>query len=161
MMQHLLRRLVFDIPLLNEHTKMPLKVRIYLEFTASSFHFTAWNKHSGSMTDTMCSHLLNEEVLYDSCNVPFFQLLTNHFERCWKYYCLAGGWGTFGAASDEELHLSRKLFWGIFDALSRKVALHCASHKAVPLDDHQVGISTIMFLTCASSRNAEVRPRAF
>lgn len=28
MMQHLLRRLVFDVPLLNEHTKMPLKVRL-------------------------------------------------------------------------------------------------------------------------------------
>ncbi|XP_051926912.1 ryanodine receptor 2 isoform X3 [Hippocampus zosterae] len=87
MMQHLLRRLVFDIPLLNEHTKMPLK------------------------------------------------LLTNHFERCWKYYCLTGGWGGFGASSDEELHLSRKLFWGIFDALSQKpydqelfkVALSCLS----------------------------------
>ncbi|MEQ2190060.1 Ryanodine receptor 2 [Goodea atripinnis] len=73
MMQHLLRRLVFDVPLLNEHTKMPLK------------------------------------------------LLTNHYERCWKYYCLSGGWGSFGVASDEELHLSRKLFWGIFDALSCKV----------------------------------------
>ncbi|KAL1264893.1 hypothetical protein QQF64_005248, partial [Cirrhinus molitorella] len=72
MMQHLLRRLVFDVPVLNEHTKMPLK------------------------------------------------LLTNHYERCWKYYCLSGGWGSFGAASDEELHLSRKLFWGIFDALARK-----------------------------------------
>ncbi|XP_061561261.1 ryanodine receptor 2 isoform X2 [Phycodurus eques] len=87
MMQHLLSRLVFDIPLLNEHTKMPLK------------------------------------------------LLTNHFECCWKYYCLAGGWGSFGAASDEELHLCRKLFWGIFDALSHKpydqelfkVALSCLS----------------------------------
>ncbi|KAM9196110.1 ryanodine receptor 2 [Mergus octosetaceus] len=61
MMQHLLRRLVFDVPLLNEHAKMPLK------------------------------------------------LLTNHYERCWKYYCLPGGWGNFGAASEEELHLSRKL----------------------------------------------------
>lgn len=49
------------------------------------------------------------------------QLLTNHYERCWKYYCLPGGWGNFGAASEEELHLSRKLFWGIFDALSQKV----------------------------------------
>lgn len=28
MMQHLLRRLVFDVPLLNEHAKMPLKVRL-------------------------------------------------------------------------------------------------------------------------------------
>uniref|UniRef100_A0A8C7JSK1 Ryanodine receptor 2 n=1 Tax=Oncorhynchus kisutch TaxID=8019 RepID=A0A8C7JSK1_ONCKI len=90
MMQHLLRRLVFDVPLLNEHTKMPLK------------------------------------------------LLTNHYERCWKYYCLTGGWGSFGASSDEELHLSRKLFWGIFDALSRKrydqelfkLALPCLSAVA-------------------------------
>lgn len=30
MMQHLLRRLVFDVPLLNEHTKMPLKVPVPL-----------------------------------------------------------------------------------------------------------------------------------
>ncbi|NXB80218.1 RYR2 protein, partial [Donacobius atricapilla] len=74
MMQHLLRRLVFDVPLLNEHAKMPLK------------------------------------------------LLTNHYERCWKYYCLPSGWGNFGAASEEELHLSRKLFWGIFDALSQKAS---------------------------------------
>lgn len=51
-----------------------------------------------------------------------FQLLTNHYERCWKYYCLPSGWGNFGAASEEELHLSRKLFWGIFDALSQKVS---------------------------------------
>lgn len=51
-----------------------------------------------------------------------FQLLTNHYERCWKYYCLPSGWGNFGAASEEELHLSRKLFWGIFDALSQKAS---------------------------------------
>jgi len=42
MMQHLLRRLVFDVPLLNEHTKMPLKVssmltlRFYSEVRLSS-----------------------------------------------------------------------------------------------------------------------------
>ncbi|PNI55288.1 RYR2 isoform 3 [Pan troglodytes] len=92
MMQHLLRRLVFDVPLLNEHAKMPLK------------------------------------------------LLTNHYERCWKYYCLPGGWGNFGAASEEELHLSRKLFWGIFDALSQKLAngwiygeIYSDSSKVQPL----------------------------
>lgn len=34
MMQHLLRRLVFDVPLLNEHTKMPLKVRIQTCFSS-------------------------------------------------------------------------------------------------------------------------------
>ncbi|CAG00547.1 unnamed protein product, partial [Tetraodon nigroviridis] len=72
MLQHLLRRLVFDVPILNEYAKMPLK------------------------------------------------LLTNHYERCWKYYCLPNGWASFGVASEEELHLTRKLFWGIFESLAHK-----------------------------------------
>ncbi|XP_056401288.1 ryanodine receptor 3 isoform X2 [Hyla sarda] len=72
MLQQLLRRLVFDVPLLNEYCKMPLK------------------------------------------------LLTNHYEQCWKYYCLPSGWGSYGLASEEELHLTEKLFWGIFDSLSHK-----------------------------------------
>uniref|UniRef100_A0A8C7WKG9 Ryanodine receptor 1 n=1 Tax=Oncorhynchus mykiss TaxID=8022 RepID=A0A8C7WKG9_ONCMY len=72
MLQHLLRKLVFDVPILNEFAKMPLK------------------------------------------------LLTNHYERCWKYYCLPNGWANFGVSSEEELHLSRKLFWGIFESLAHK-----------------------------------------
>ncbi|XP_075469375.1 ryanodine receptor 3 isoform X3 [Ascaphus truei] len=72
MLQQLLRRLVFDVPLLSEYCKMPLK------------------------------------------------LLTNHYEQCWKYYCLPSGWGSYGLASEEELHLTEKLFWGIFDSLSHK-----------------------------------------
>ncbi|KAG7271671.1 hypothetical protein CRUP_022288, partial [Coryphaenoides rupestris] len=72
MLQHLLRRLVFDVPILNVYAKMPLK------------------------------------------------LLTNHYERCWKYYCLPNGWANFGVSSEEELHLTRKLFWGIFESLGHK-----------------------------------------
>ncbi|XP_053136342.1 ryanodine receptor 3 isoform X7 [Hemicordylus capensis] len=72
MLQQLLRRLVFDVPLLNEYCKMPLK------------------------------------------------LLTNHYEQCWKYYCLPSGWGSYGIAAEEELHLTEKLFWGTFDSLSHK-----------------------------------------
>ncbi|XP_068106648.1 ryanodine receptor 1 isoform X3 [Hyperolius riggenbachi] len=72
MLQHLLRRLVFDVPILNEYAKMPLK------------------------------------------------LLTNHYERCWKYYCLPTGWANYGVSSEEELHLTRKLFWGIFESLAHK-----------------------------------------
>lgn len=49
------------------------------------------------------------------------QLLTNHYEQCWKYYCLPSGWGSYGLAVGEELHLTEKLFWGIFDSLSHKV----------------------------------------
>ncbi|XP_071766090.2 ryanodine receptor 2-like [Centroberyx gerrardi] len=72
MMQPLLRRLVFDVPQLADHTKMPLK------------------------------------------------LLTNHYEQSWKYYSLTAGQGDQGSASEEELHLSRKLFWGVFNALAKK-----------------------------------------
>ncbi|XP_028331499.1 ryanodine receptor 2 isoform X4 [Gouania willdenowi] len=115
MMQHLLRRLVFDVPLLNEHTKMPLK------------------------------------------------LLTNHYERCWKYYCLAGGWAHFGAASDEELHLSRKLFWGIFDALSHKqydqelfkLALPCLSAVAGALPPDYMESNYMTMMENQSSMDSE------
>ncbi|XP_035535034.1 ryanodine receptor 3, partial [Morone saxatilis] len=72
MMQQLLRRLVFDVPMLTEYCKIPLR------------------------------------------------LLKNHYEQNWKYYCLPSGMGSFGIASDEELLLTKKLFWGIFDSLSHK-----------------------------------------
>ncbi|KAM9591511.1 LOW QUALITY PROTEIN: ryanodine receptor 1-like [Morphnus guianensis] len=72
MLQHLLCCLVFDIPILNEFAKMPLK------------------------------------------------LLTNHYERCWKYYCLPSGDPTRGVSSEEELHFTCKLFWGIFESLAHK-----------------------------------------
>ncbi|CAG5911922.1 unnamed protein product [Menidia menidia] len=115
MMQHLLRRLVFDVPLLSEHSKMPLK------------------------------------------------LLTNHYERCWKYYCLAGGWGNFGVTSDEELHLSRKLFWGIFDALSCKkydqelfkLALPCLSAVAGALPPDYMESNYMSMLEKHSSMDSE------
>ncbi|XP_039562803.1 ryanodine receptor 2 isoform X3 [Passer montanus] len=115
MMQHLLRRLVFDVPLLNEHAKMPLK------------------------------------------------LLTNHYERCWKYYCLPSGWGNFGAASEEELHLSRKLFWGIFDALSQKkyeqelfkLALPCLSAVAGALPPDYMESNYVNMMEKQSSMDSD------
>lgn len=58
----------------------------------------------------------------DLCAVSLFQLLTNHYEQNWKYYCLPSGWGTYGTASEDELLLTKKLFWGIFDSLSQRVS---------------------------------------
>ncbi|XP_078131521.1 ryanodine receptor 3 [Sander vitreus] len=72
MMQQLLRRLVFDVPMLTDYCRIPLT------------------------------------------------LLTNHYEQNWKYYSLPSGMGSFGIASEEELILTKKLFWGIFDSLSQK-----------------------------------------
>ncbi|KAF7669099.1 hypothetical protein LDENG_00247690 [Lucifuga dentata] len=72
MMQPLLRCLVFDVPHLTDHTKIPLK------------------------------------------------LLTSHYEQTWKYYSQTGGQGNQGSPFEEELHLTRKLFWGVFNALAKK-----------------------------------------
>lgn len=67
----------------------------------------------------ICYYIFSFSLLY----FCVLQLLTNHYERCWKYYCLPNGWANFGVASEEELHLTRKLFWGIFESLAHKVEL--------------------------------------
>lgn len=100
MLQHLLRRLVFDVPILNEYAKMPLKVSL--------------------LYNSVLFVCLYNLILYHIL-IELLQLLTNHYERCWKYYCLPNGWANFGVTSEEELHLSRKLFWGIFESLAHKV----------------------------------------
>uniref|UniRef100_A0A4W5NRM4 Ryanodine receptor 3 n=1 Tax=Hucho hucho TaxID=62062 RepID=A0A4W5NRM4_9TELE len=106
MLQQLLRRLVFDVPLLTEYCKMPLR------------------------------------------------LLTNHYEQSWKYYCLPSGWGSYGMASDEELLLTKKIFWGVLDSLSQrkydadlfKMAMPCLSaiSGALPPDYIDATISTTL-----------------
>ncbi|XP_071354116.1 ryanodine receptor 3-like isoform X1 [Trachinotus anak] len=106
MLQQLLRRLVFDVPLLTEYCKMPLR------------------------------------------------LLTNHYEQNWKFYCLPSGWGSYGTASDDELLLTKKIFWGVFDSLSQrkydpelfKMAMPCLSAiaGALPPDYVDASISTTM-----------------
>uniref|UniRef100_A0A3Q3MUI7 Ryanodine receptor 2b (cardiac) n=1 Tax=Mastacembelus armatus TaxID=205130 RepID=A0A3Q3MUI7_9TELE len=57
--------------------------------------------------------------LTDHSNMPL-KLLTSHYEQKWKYYSLKGGQDGQGVASEEELHLSRKLFWEVFKALTKK-----------------------------------------
>ncbi|XP_076604101.1 ryanodine receptor 3 isoform X8 [Chaetodon auriga] len=104
MLQQLLRRLVFDVPLLTDYCKMPLR------------------------------------------------LLTNHYEQNWKYYCLPSGWGSYGTASEDELLLTKKIFWGVFDSLSQrkydpelfKMAMPCLSAiaGALPPDYVDTSIST-------------------
>ncbi|XP_023208270.1 ryanodine receptor 3-like isoform X5 [Xiphophorus maculatus] len=104
MLQQLLHRLVFDVPLLTEYCKMPLR------------------------------------------------LLTNHYEQNWKYYCLPSGWGSFGTSSEDELLLTKRIFWGVFDSLSQrkydpelfKMAMPCLSAiaGALPPDYVDASIST-------------------
>ncbi|KAM4591284.1 ryanodine receptor 2 isoform 1-T1 [Odontesthes bonariensis] len=57
--------------------------------------------------------------LTDYSELPL-KLLSNHFEQRCKYYSQACGQGDQTLASEEELHLSRKLFWGVFKALAKE-----------------------------------------
>lgn len=50
-----------------------------------------------------------------------YQLLTSHYEQRWKYYLQTEGQADQCSASEEELYLSRKLFWNLFKALDKKV----------------------------------------
>lgn len=50
-----------------------------------------------------------------------YQLLTSHYEQRWKYYLRMDGQADHRSASEEELYLSRKLFWNLFKALDKKV----------------------------------------
>ncbi|XP_071336383.1 ryanodine receptor 2 isoform X3 [Trachinotus anak] len=63
--------------------------------------------------------VLDVPHLTDHSKMPL-KLLTSHYEQRWKYYLLSGGQVDQGLASEEELHLSRKLFWGVFKALAKK-----------------------------------------
>lgn len=49
------------------------------------------------------------------------QLLTSHYEQRSKYYLMVGEAGDQSLASEEELHLSQKLFWSVFKDLNKKV----------------------------------------
>ncbi|XP_071832667.1 ryanodine receptor 2-like isoform X4 [Apostichopus japonicus] len=83
-MQRLLTKLIKDIPALEEHTYVSLKI---------------------------------------------VQL---HYDRCITYYSSLGGWGTYGAASDEEKRLTMMLFTGLFDALAEKEFDGELFEKALP-----------------------------
>ncbi|KAI7804180.1 putative ryanodine receptor 3-like [Triplophysa rosa] len=91
--------------------------------------------------------------LSEYCKMPL-KLLSNHYEQNWKYYCLPSGWGGHGLPSEEELLLTKKIFWGIFDSLSQKtydqelfkMAMPCLSAiaGALPPDYIDPSLSTAL-----------------
>ena len=55
-------------------------------------------------------------------SVVALRVLTNHYERCGRYYG-SGGMGGHGIATDEERQLTMMLFSGIFDSLAKRVSI--------------------------------------
>ncbi|KAJ8013934.1 hypothetical protein DPEC_G00035000 [Dallia pectoralis] len=94
--------------------------------------------------------VLDVPLLTDLTKMPL-RLLTSHYEHNWKYYCLIGG---LGHQLEEELHLSRKLFWGVFNTLSRKpsdselsrLATRCLAAVAGALPPDHMGPSCVAWL---------------
>ncbi|XP_076833707.1 ryanodine receptor 2 isoform X2 [Brachyhypopomus gauderio] len=78
----------------------------------------------GELKPSMLQHLLQSlgsDVPQLSGNARMtLELLTNHYEWNWKYYCMTGSRDGSDSAKEEELRLARKLFWGIFRALGKK-----------------------------------------
>ncbi|XP_056620483.1 ryanodine receptor 3 [Triplophysa dalaica] len=107
--------------------------------------------------------------LTEYCQMPI-KLLTNHYEQNWKYYCLPTGLGSSGMASEEELHLTKKLFWGLFDALSQKkydgelfkMAMPCLSaiSGAIPPDyvDSSSGSTLVKQASVDAQGNFDPQP---
>ncbi|KAL0169264.1 hypothetical protein M9458_033860, partial [Cirrhinus mrigala] len=77
-------------------------------------------KLNPSMLQSLLHNLVFDvPQLSDNSKMPL-KLLTNHYEQSRKYYCRNDRWDGFGSASEEELCLTRRLFWGIFSALAKK-----------------------------------------
>ncbi|XP_060734913.1 ryanodine receptor 2 isoform X4 [Tachysurus vachellii] len=74
-----------------------------------------------SLLQPLLRHLtVDVSQLSENTKMPL-KLLTDHYEQNWKYYYTSGGRGGFNAAFEEELQLSRKLFWHVFRALNKKL----------------------------------------
>ncbi|XP_052009298.1 ryanodine receptor 2 [Xyrauchen texanus] len=86
--------------------------------------------------------------LSENSKMPL-KLLNNHYEQSRKYYCWNERWGGFGFVSEEELRLTRRLFWGIFSALAKKsydadlfkLALSCLSAVAGAIPPNHIDLS--------------------
>lgn len=50
-----------------------------------------------------------------------YQVLISHYDQWWKYYLQTKRQADPRSVPEEDLYLSRKLFWNLFKALDKKV----------------------------------------
>ncbi|XP_071962240.1 ryanodine receptor 2-like isoform X3 [Antedon mediterranea] len=91
---------------------------------------------TGSLRPSMMQRLLRKltvdvPLLLEHTYVAL-KILTLHYERCVDYYGSHGGWGSYGAANDEEKRLTMMLFTGLFDALADREYDAELFNKALP-----------------------------
>jgi len=90
---------------------------------------------TGELRAPMITSLLRKLVvdvpaLTENTVVPL-RVLTNHYERCGRYYG-SHGWGSHGQATEEEKRLTMMLFSGIFDSLAQRAYDPELFSKALP-----------------------------
>ncbi|XP_072293061.1 ryanodine receptor 2 [Eucyclogobius newberryi] len=94
------------------------------------------------------------------------KLLTRHYEQQWKYYLQTGvGKDVF---SEEEGHMSRKLFWTVFNVLEKmsyepqlyKLGAQCLTTvaRSLPPDDMNPGFLTDRKATIDTDENFDPQP---
>ncbi|XP_069116591.1 ryanodine receptor-like isoform X2 [Argopecten irradians] len=83
-----------------------------------------------TMTRLLRKLALDVPALSENTVVPL-RVLTSYYERCGRYYS-AGGWGSYGSATEEEKRLTMVLFNGIFDALGHRAYDPELFSKALP-----------------------------
>ncbi|XP_051937189.1 ryanodine receptor 2 [Hippocampus zosterae] len=104
-------------------------------------------------------------TLTEQSKIPI-KLLTSHFEQRWKYYSLTGRQGNHSLASEEELHLSLKLFWGVFKALAKKqyepdlfkLCVQCLGAMAEALPPDHLGPHPLYQMEKNTDGNFEPQP---
>ncbi|KAG7228617.1 hypothetical protein INR49_013303 [Caranx melampygus] len=100
--------------------------------------------------------------LTDHSKMPL-KLLTSHYKQRWKYYLLTNGQTDQDLASEEELHLSRKLFWGMFNALAKKpyepqlfkLCIQCLAAVAKALPPDHIDTSCVSQMEKKSSMDTD------
>uniref|UniRef100_A0A3Q2ZUA4 Ryanodine receptor 2b (cardiac) n=1 Tax=Kryptolebias marmoratus TaxID=37003 RepID=A0A3Q2ZUA4_KRYMA len=88
--------------------------------TAEDCLLALCSKLQPSMMQPLLRRLVFDVLHLTDCSKMPLKLLTSHYEQRWKYYSHSRRDDDQSSASEEELHLSRKLFWGVFKALAKK-----------------------------------------
>ncbi|KAF6736299.1 Ryanodine receptor 2 [Oryzias melastigma] len=89
--------------------------------TAQDCLLALCSKLQASMMQPLLRRLVFDALHLTDHSTMALKLLISHYAQRRSYYSHAGRRSDQSLASEEELHLSRKLFWGVFKALAKKI----------------------------------------
>uniref|UniRef100_A0A3B3HPU3 Ryanodine receptor 2 n=1 Tax=Oryzias latipes TaxID=8090 RepID=A0A3B3HPU3_ORYLA len=104
--------------------------------TAQDCLLALCSKLQASVMQPLLRRLVFDALHLTDHSTMALKLLISHYMQRSSYYSQAGRRSDQSLASEEELHLSRTLFWGVFKALAKKLCAQClvTVAKALPPD---------------------------